>query len=268
MNTIEIREHLLSRAPWVDRKSTVDTVKIGDPLRPVRKAGVGWMATIYDLEAAHEAGCDLFITHEPTFNDHMDPVDGACRSEEPGKSKRHFLERTGMVVLRCHDAWDSWPGIGIRDSWARGLGLTELVAENRDAEAERGWHAVYAIAPTTLEGFARQVADRVRPLGQDGVEILGDSAMTVSRPAIGVGCGGPDKDMIDQGADALVVCYDGDWYWRDRERFVELGAGVLMVEHGTAEMWGMENLASYLAEAFPGLQVQYFARHPRARHVP
>ena len=73
--------------------------------------------------------------------------------------------------------------------------------------------------------------------------------------------------MIELGADVLIVCYDGDWYWRDRERFVELGAAVIMVEHGTSEMWGMENLARYMRTAFPGLDVQYFARHPRAWHV-
>ena len=267
MNTNDIREHLLSRAPWVDRESTVDTVKVGNPLKPVRKVGVGWMATRYDLTAAHEAGCDLFITHEPTFNDHLDPVDGPCRREEPGMAKGQFLLEAGMVVLRCHDIWDSWPGIGIRDSWAKGLGLTSLVADNKEAVVQRGWHAMYAIEPTTLEGFARHVAARVRSLGQDGVEILGNPEMRVQRPAIGVGCGGPDKDMIDRGADALVVCYDGSWYWRDRERFVELGAGVVMVEHGTSEMWGIENLARYLTETFPTLEIQYFARHPRARHI-
>jgi putative NIF3 family GTP cyclohydrolase 1 type 2 len=172
-----------------------------------------------------------------------------------------------MVVLRCHDAWDAWPGVGIRDSWAGGLGLTRLVAENADTADQRGWHAVYEIPPTTLDGFARQVAARVRPLGQDGVEVLGDPGMKVHRPAVGVGCGGPDKDMIDRGADVLVVCYDGASYWRDRERFVELGAGVVMVEHGTSEMWGIENLAKYLAGEFPEVPVQYFALHPRARHV-
>lgn len=57
-------------------------------------------------------------------------VDGECRMVEPGKTKREFLERTGMVVLRCHDAWDRWPGIGICDSWAGGLGFTDLVGEN------------------------------------------------------------------------------------------------------------------------------------------
>ncbi len=267
MNADDIRKHLWSEAPWVDPKTTVDTVKIGDPKRPITKVGVGWMASIYDLKAAHEDGCELFVTHEPAFNDHFDPIEGTCRTLEPGRSKVDFLTHTGMVVLRCHDAWDAWPGIGIRDSWARGLGLTDFIGENADASRERRWHAVYRIPPTQLQNFSQQVADRVRPLGQDGVEILGDPNRMISRPAVGVGCGGPDKDMIDLGADLLIVCYDGDTYWHDRERFVELGAAVLMVEHCTSEMWGIKNLATYLKETFPELHIQYYAMHPRAIHV-
>jgi len=47
--------------------------------------------------------------------------------------------------------------------------------------------------------------------------------------------------------DSLIIFYDGDTYWMDRERFVELGAGVIRVEHGTSEMRGMENLAHPIA---------------------
>ncbi|MBN1676741.1 MAG: Nif3-like dinuclear metal center hexameric protein [Kiritimatiellae bacterium] len=266
MNTNDIREHLLARAPWVDRDRTVDTVKAGDPQKPVATVGVGWMATRYDLRAAHAAGCDLFITHEPTFYDHRELPESDCREHEPAKTKKAFLDETGMVVLRIHDTWDNWPGIGIRDSWAKGLGLTDFLAENTSGPQAR-WHAVYRIPETSLGEFAAYVAARVRVLGQDGVEVLGNPDRRVSRPALGVGCGGPDKDMVDLGADVLIVCYDGASYWRSRERLCELGAAVIMVEHGTSEMWGLENLATYLGDTFPELTVQYFAEHPRAWHA-
>lgn len=267
MNTLDIREHLVSRSPWVDRETTVDTVKSGDPLRPVRRVGVGWMATIWDLRAAHEDGCDLFVTHEPTFNDHREPPEGECRRVEPGAGKTAFLAASGLVVLRCHDCWDAWPEIGIRDSWARGLGLEEMVAENAEALTQRRWHAVYRIRPVSLRAFAADVARRVRVLGQDGVDVMGEPERIVSMPAVGVGCGGPDRDMVELGADVLIVCYDGASYWRDRERLAELGAAVVAVEHGTSEIWGMQSLASYLARTFPELEVRFYDRHPRAWHA-
>jgi putative NIF3 family GTP cyclohydrolase 1 type 2 len=257
MNANDIREHLLARAPWVDREHTVDTVKAGDPAREVRTVGVGWVSSIENLRRAHELGCDLFITHEPTFWEHQAP-ERRYRTVEPGRTKQRFLDRTGMVVLRVHDIWDNWPGIGIRDSWARGLGLTEFLAED-----ETRWHAMYAIPETTLLEFARYVAGKVKVLGQDSVQVIGDPQMMVRRPALGVGCGGPDTDMIALGADVLLVCFDGASYWQSRQRFAELDVGVITVEHGTSEMWGLENLARYLGQTFPALAVHYLDLHAR-----
>jgi putative NIF3 family GTP cyclohydrolase 1 type 2 len=255
MNTNDICEYLLSNSPWVDRSRTVDTVKAGDPTKEIHTVGVGWMSTLENLRAAHALGCDLFITHEPTFWEHAAP-EQRRRGVEPGLTKQRFLEETGMVVLRAHDSWDNWPGIGIRDTWARGLGLTRFVAED-----ETRWHAVYQIEETTLEEFARYIASRIRVLGEDSVRVTGDPQMRVSRPSLGVGCGGPDTDMIEKGSDVLIVCYDGASYWSTRERFAELGVGVITVEHGTSEMWGMESMAAHLAEVFPQLKFHYLAHH-------
>ncbi len=257
MNTNDILQHLLARAPWVNPQLTVDTVKAGDPTREVRSAAVGWMATMDSLRAAHELGCDLFITHEPTFWEHAAP-EARGRQVEPGLAKVRFLECTGLVVLRIHCIWDRWPEIGIRDSWARGLGLTERIGEDPGR-----WHAVYRSEPTTLAAFAGHVARRVKTLGEDSVRVMGDPATTVCRPAVGTGCGGPDADMVALGADVLVVCYDGASYWQTRERLVEMGVAVIVVEHGTSEMWGMENLARYLSQQFPTLAVHYLDRHSK-----
>ncbi|MEW6358261.1 MAG: Nif3-like dinuclear metal center hexameric protein [Planctomycetota bacterium] len=258
MNTNDIRNHLISNAPWVNPERTVDTVKIGDPAKEVRRAGVGWVACIENLRSAHSAGCELFITHEPTFWEH-DAPERKYRGVEPGITKFRFLEETGMVVLRAHDTWDNWPGIGIRDSWAKGLGLTDFIAEDTTR-----WHAVYQIEPTALRKFAKHIADKVKPLGQDSVQVIGDPDMKVSRPSLGVGCGGPDTDMIEKGSDVLIVCFDGASYWAKRQRFAEFGVGVITVEHGTTEMWGIENLARHLADVFPAIEFLYFAEHPKA----
>lgn len=257
MNTLEILGHLLSRAPWVDRTHTVDTVKAGDPTRPLSRVAVGWIASIENLRQAEALGCELFITHEPTFWEHS-VAERKHRKTEPGLTKQRLLERTGMVVLRVHDIWDRWPGIGIRDAWAAGLELRRLVGED-----PLHVQAVYRIEEMTLKEFAQAVARRVRPLGQDSVQVIGDPNQIVRRPAVGTGCIGPDTEAIALGADVLIVCYDGATYWRDRERFAELGVGVITVEHGTSEMWGVQNLARYLQQTFPMLTVHYLDRHAR-----
>jgi len=254
----EIHQHFLSRAPWVNREDTVDTVKAGDPSRKVKTVAVGWMSTIYDLRKAVELGCELFITHEPTFWEHWAP-EGKNRRERGGIEKTRLLEETGLVILRCHDVWDAWPDTGIRDGWASGLGLTKLVAKSKD-----GWSAMYEIPETTLKRFARHVLSKVKTIGQDSVQVMGDPGMKISRPSVGVGCFTPNMDMIEKGSDCLIGTWDGNWYyWETRERFVECGVGVITVEHGTTENWGMRNCADYVRKTWPELTVHYLDLYPR-----
>lgn len=256
--TLDIRHYLISNSPWIDEKTTVDTVKIGDPSRPVHKAGVCWYPALATVRAARDAGCDLLIVHEPTFWEHAAP-EQQWRDKEPGTTKRRLLEEAGMVILRAHDTWDNWPELGIRDSWARGLGFTQRLHEG----SHRHYHGLYAIEPRTLREFARYVAERIRPLGEDSVQVMGDPDRIVSRPSLGVGCILPDAEMVELGSDVLLMCFDGASYWAHRERLYEMGAAIVTVEHGTTEMWGLESLCKHLAEVFPDIQFEYFAEHPR-----
>jgi len=140
-----------------------------------------------------------------------------------------------------------------------GLGLSELAAESGD-----GWSAMYAIPETTLREFAGHILKKVRPIGQDSVQVMGDPEMKISRPCLGVGCYTPGMEMIEKGADCMIGTFDGSWYyWEQRERFVECGAGVITVEHGTTENWGIRNLAEYVLRTWPQLTVHYLDLYPR-----
>jgi len=258
VTALDIRDYLIANSPWVDPERTVDTVKIGDPSRAVDKAGVCWYASIETIRAAHEARCALLICHEPTFWEH-DAPETLWRDKAPGAAKREFLEQTGMVILRAHDTWDQWPEVGIRDSWAAFLGLGKRVY----ASADHNYHAIHEAPEQTLRQFARYVAARIAPLGEDSVRVMGAPDRLVRRVAVGVGCAGPDKECVEAGADVCIVCYDGASYWAVRERLHEMGAAVIAVEHGTSEMPGIENLARHLAQRFPRVTFHYLAEHPR-----
>ena len=256
--TNQIRDYLLKNSPWVDANNTVDTVKCGDPQRPVKKAGVAWFPSIWDIRAAISAGCDLLIVHEPTFWEHS-AAEQRWRNRGPGIAKSKALAESGLVILRAHDTWDNWPEIGIRDSWAKHLGLTKRLREGTSLR----WTAVHEIPETTLRDFAQQVADRVRPLGEDSVQVIGEPERKVRRPAVGVGCAVPDQEMVEFGADVLVMCYDGASYWASRERLAEMGVAIVTVEHGTSEMPGLMSLREHLARQFPAVEFVWIAEHPR-----
>jgi hypothetical protein len=48
----DILNHFLSRAPWVNRRETVDRVIAGDPARPVDRCLVTWMPSLAALRQA------------------------------------------------------------------------------------------------------------------------------------------------------------------------------------------------------------------------
>lgn len=253
--------HMLDHSPWVNRAATVDTIKHGNPDRPVRRAAVCWYPAIDCLKEAAGLGCDVVFTHEPLWWDHWDRP-GGWQQKGPGLERWRVLQESGMAVVRLHDTWDNWPHIGIRDSFARGLGFTQFIGEDSTR-----WHATYQIPRQTLSALAQHIASKVKCLGEDTIQVMGDPQMLVSRPSLGVGCLGPMEDMIALGSDTLIMCFDGACYWEVRERLVEQGVGVITLEHGTTEMWGIEGLAGYLGRTFPQMQVHYLQSHPRAWHV-
>jgi len=57
---------------WVDWSKSVDTFKAGSPATEVKGIGVAWMSYTHALKKALELGCNLFVTHEPTYFNHRD----------------------------------------------------------------------------------------------------------------------------------------------------------------------------------------------------
>ena len=259
MRALEIDQHMRQVGTWVDWSRTVDTFKAGEPDSEVRGIAVAWQSQWPTLKAAHAVGCNLFVTHEPTFYVHRDDDPGS-HADVHTAAKRAWLAATGMVVYRCHDVWDVMPAHGIRDSWARGLGLEGPPL----AEDERRWYGLYAVPRQTVQALAQAFAGRLSTIGQDHVQVVGDATRVVERLAVGTGaaCRVPDmaqlRDDCGNHPDALLVTDDGMSFWRDGSWALDRGLPLLVVNHATAEEWGMRSLAAYLGTQFPGVPVRHF----------
>jgi hypothetical protein len=161
----DIHEHMKKQGTWVNWQVTTDTFKGGDPDKPVRKIAVAWKARWDALKTAVERGADLFVSHESigvcASNSSADPeVPFALPTEKP---KFDWLASTGLTVYRCHDVWDRFPGLGIRDSWQRELQLGgRIIVDEMPLP-------VTQFDRMPLRAFARDVARRVATLGQSGV---------------------------------------------------------------------------------------------------
>jgi len=253
----------------VDWEHTVDRFLAGDPDSEVKGIAVSWMPTFPNLERALKNGCSLFVTHEPLYavdvddqgkvtggTPFIDPHLERLREESFDKNdvwvkKHRWLKETGMTVYRCHDFWDDFPEVGIHGAWADWLGLS-----GEPVEAKR-FYEVHEFDETTLGDLARRILERVRPLGQEVVHVIGDLEKRVSSIAIGTGAITDYREMHNMHADVLLLTDDGTRLWESGQWAVDSDTPLIIVNHSTSEEPGMITLSRYIQKVFPDVPVTY-----------
>lgn len=259
MRAGDILAHFHAVCWWLDRERTVDRIIIGDPEAPVRRALVTWMSTFPAVRAAAARGCQLVVTHEPTFWVHQEELAAVARwpahspRAQTAARKRTFIEEHGMVVLRIHDSWDRMPEVGIPWAWGRFLGL----GDRPSLIGSAGFQHRYDIEPTSLDALAGRIAARTARLGEPMVQVVGDGERLVSKVGIGTGCYCRPSEFVEMGCDVSVVCDDGTWYWEQLQAAADSDHPLIRVNHGTSEEPGMVTLTHYLRETFPDLTVEH-----------
>lgn len=267
----ELRESFFNVASWVDRDKTCDRIIFGDPRRKVSKIGVGWTPCVPNLKTAADDGCELFISHEEFYYGHWAP--GLDSPDTPwGRMRMEVLELNNMACMNQHDTWDNFPVYGIRDSWREFLGLGELLDERAYYNpvsrkfAQRNSLAKSRVEPQSFEVFAGLVAERCDIFqSSHGVTIHGDPEATVESVATGVGCHIPTLEMFELGADAFVLTFDRALQTTIRIPLAEMGANLIVIEHGVSEMPGMRNMVRYIEKNFPGVETKFYCEEPMAR---
>ena len=243
MKAIDLEKHMRGVGAWVDWDHSCDRFIIGDPETQVKGIAVGWQSRTEALREAVEKGCNVFVTHEPTFYRHMDNNESVFEQPAVAK-KRDFIRDNGLVIYRCHDVWDQMPDVGIVDSWGAHLGFAKKLNSNV-------LHNVYESPAPTLGELAKHVAAQTSYLNQQYVEMVGDPDTKVSK--VGIGCGAITHylKMLDLGADVLIGTDDGMRYWYSGAWALDSGTPLIVVNHATAEEPGLKNMAGYIGRQFP-----------------
>jgi len=235
---------------WVNWEKTVDTFKAGSPETEVKGIAAAWMPYNYALEKALELGCNLFITHEPTYYNHRDNDPDIFRFPAV-TDKREFIEENGLVIVRCHDVWDRYPEIGIPTGWGKLLELGKPIDG-------KGYYYVYDGEGRSAGSIARQIAERTAGHGQPGVQLIGPEDKLVNRIALGTGAITPMFHFIEKlEADMAICTDDGFVYWRDGAYAIDAGFPVAVVNHPVSEDYPMKLLADQLTERFPNIPVHH-----------
>lgn len=253
MKAKAVWEHFRRIGTWVNWGKTTDGFHFGSAETDVQGIAVGWKPYWDALRQAAELGCNVFLGHESIFREGADGDEtGSATELEEGKLA--WLRESGMAVYRCHDVWDVMPGVGVRDSWARGLGF------EGEPVAASDFYRVESVEGRTFGSVCEQIASHVKDVGQEAIQAVGDREARVSRLGLGTGAITRAEKMLALGADVCVICDDYFRYVRDGALLRDLNIPFVVVNHGAAEEWGMRGLFAHAREAFEGIPLHFLAQ--------
>lgn len=239
---------------WSYPEDTVDTLKSGHQNWIIKGIAVSWMSYSNALEQAFYLGCNVFVTHEPTFYDHYD-TNLSILTIPSVRQKKEWIEEHAMAIYRCHDLWDRIPDIGITDSWGKFLGFSNPVVKE-------DYLRVYHVRPQPALTLARMIATRLNTLNQPGVQLIGPSDAIVQKVCIGTGAITPFIPCLQRFEIDIAICTDdGLEYWRDGAFAIDMRVPIIVVNHPVSEEAGVIRMAETLRAAFPQVPVFHIPQH-------
>ena len=230
---------------------TCDGIKIGDLDSLVSHIGVTMIATVDIIKKAKEAGCDLLITHEPTFYSHMDTAaDNALINE-----KTSMIEDAGITVYRHHD------GMHFREKDTVTSGMVSVIGLSGRVEKTNflGSSLFHLNAPMSMSELTERLKDR---LSLQRLRVAGKTDGNVKCIAL---CFGTPEGVFAllqrEDVDCVLVGEACEWqlgeYARDAAALGKQKS-LIVLEHIASERAAMQVLADELKALFPDIPVTYF----------
>lgn len=266
----------LAAIPGAPFPDTVDTLKTGDPSRPVSGVVTTFLATMEVIERAAALGANLIITHEPTFYTHRDDT-AWLAGDAVYAAKARLLAEHDMAVWRFHDHWHAHQPDGIFTGVLAALGWEEHLvqpdpwasspeARERLEALGMGWaidpsrSLLCAIPAVTLAELAEQLKAR---LGISALRVSGPDDLPCRRVALLPGSPPGQIQMLALGRDDVDVLVTGEineWeaceYVRDANRSGR-PRGLIVLGHAVSEEAGMAYLATWLRGRLPGVPITH-----------
>ncbi len=250
----EAIETILSAVKVAPLPDTVDTVRTGDPTRPLTGVVTTFMATSAVIPRAAELGANLIITHESPFYTHHD--DTAWLTDDAVyQAKRQMIDAHHIVIWRFHDYCHR----GEPDGVLMGV-LEQLGWEQPTAPVHSPY--VATLAPRALSALADEIKTR---LGVPSVRVTGPDDLVCRRVGLLVGAPGGRMQMATlqrDDVDAIICGEINEWETSEYVRDADLlgrPKGLIVVGHAASEEDGMAYLARWLRPHLPDVPITHVA---------
>jgi len=246
-------DRIVADIPGAPFKTTVDTVKSGNPDQPLKSIVTTMFATDAVIEQAIQLGANFIIAHEPTFYNHADETDW-LEKDPVYAFKKDLLEKHNIVVWRFHDYWHTFRPDGIRMGVLKALGWDKYYND--------GAPEIITVPAISMKEIIKKVK---KQLDADRMKFIGDLSASCQRIVIMPGASGGRRqiDLLRKYSPDLMICGElNEWetseYIRDA-RYQGLKMSLLVVGHALSEEPGMEALVPWREERIKGIPVKHIA---------
>jgi len=258
MNVREVVEIILALNGGRKFEKTCDQLIEGNWEHQVTGVVTTFMATADVIRRTINMGCNLIITHEPTYFTGSDRLDWV-KADPVYQQKKFLIDDNRISIWRYHDHMHSGNTDLIYSGLLKDLGWTNY------RNTEFPLPHCYSIPTTTvtaLVGFLKKT------LGMKVTQVVGDLETKCSRVGILVGGGSlglgheemPAKLMNDQQLDVMICGEITEWalsaYVRDAAA-LGFNKAMIVVGHERSEEPGMKELANRLQPLLDGIPVHF-----------
>lgn len=235
---------------WSDQ--TVDTFKSGNPEDEITGVISCMFADMAVLKEAVETNCNLIIAHEPTFYSHLDET-VPFENDPVYNEKQAFIDQHKLIVWRFHDHWHRTKPDGIYVGM-----LNKLKWQDKTIN---GNQSLIKIEEQTLGELVSYLQNIFQ---SDGIRVVGDPNMKVSKVGLAVGAPGSTRqiNLLRDDIDVLIGGEVPEWetyqYVNDAS-LQKRKKAMILLGHINSEEAGMDYFAEWLKDLNPGVHVHFVA---------
>lgn len=223
---------------WAEK--TVDTYKSGGPESQVTGIACTFMATVDVLERAAAQGCNMVMTHEPTYYNHLDNTE-QFQGDPVYEAKLALIKENNMVVFRFHDHWHRTNPDGIYVGMIDKLQWKPYLLEGR--------RNIFDLQGQTLH----EITEHMKVIFPDAIiRVIGDPALQVRKAAFSAGAPGSQahiRHLRKDDINLVVIGEAPEWeslsYVRDASQ-AGFPKAMIILGHTVSEEAGMEYCARWM----------------------
>lgn len=247
----EIIEQTIKRTGIQEISNTVDVIVEGDSATPVSGIVTCMVTTMDVLKQAVEKNCNLIVTHEPVYYNHVDNTKHLA-GDSVFITKKQFIKENQLVIWRFHDYIHSIKPDAILTGVVRKLGWQDYIVDGQNHK--------FSFPEMTLKELLKKLKNTFPEVA---FHVVGEPEMKLKNVQFIPGAAGGEfhiRILGNADIDVLIAGEAPQWetYEYVRDAIAQgQNKAVVFIGHINSEESGMQYCAEWMSEFIVDIPVFY-----------